>query len=71
MQLFRKIPAYYSLANVGIGPGDSYDLIGYIRTTNLIRQSYRVNGSLMIDYSELIIPSLTNLDVREVHLHTW
>ena len=36
----------YSLANVAVGPGDSFDWIGYIKMNNCMRQSYRVNEPL-------------------------
>ena len=37
------IPACYSLANVAVGPEDSYDRIGYIKMINRIRLSCGVN----------------------------
>ena len=39
----KTIPDYDLLTNVAIRPEDFSGSIGYIKTSNLARQSYRVN----------------------------
>ena len=39
----KTIPAYDLLTNVAIRPEDFSESIGYIKTSNLARQYYRVN----------------------------